>query len=202
MADETGTVETEAKDKSEETVPAEQYKNLQRQLDTARKQGKEAALNRLDMDDLRADMKGLLESQARTADADDQAALEESTQGRAKARDARAKLQEITIENSVDWSDPKLSEARAHYDAGEYDKAITAAEKAFEPEGGDTQAIVDAAVQRAVRELGTVDQGNTQVTAGIPADADALREKMADAGWFKEHKKEILDKARRGELAQ
>lgn len=201
MADETGT-ETAPIEKESETIPMEQYKNLQRQLDTARKQGKEAALNRLDMDDLRADMKGLLESQARSADADDQAALEESTQGRAKARDARAKLQEITIDNSVDWSDPKLSEARAHYDAGEYDKAITAAEKAFEPEGGDTQALVDAAVQRAVRELGHVDQGGTQVTAGIPADADALREKIRDPAWFKEHRNEILSQARRGELAQ
>ena len=191
---------TESPKEEPETVPMKEFKNMQRNLDVARKQAKEAALSRLDMDELKAQNEALIASLARSEDADEQSTSDKAE--RTKARDARAKLSELTIDNSVDWSDPKLSEARAHYDAGEYDKAITAAEKAFEPEGGDTQAIVDAAVQRAVRELGTVDQGNTQVTAGIPADADALREKMADAGWFKEHKKEILDKARRGELAQ
>ncbi len=196
--EETGNVESP--EEESETVPRKEYKNMQRNLDVARKQAKEAALSRLDIDELKADLKDLRDSQARSEDADEQSTSDKAE--RTKARDARAKLSELTIDNSTDWSDPKLSEARAHYDAGEYDKAITAAEKAFEPEGGDTQAIVDAAVNNLRRELGQVDQGGTQVTAGIPADADALREKMADAGWFKEHKKEILDKARRGELAQ
>lgn len=183
-----------------ETVPMKEFKNMQRNLDVARKQAKEAALSRLDMDELKAQNEALIASLARSEDADEQSTSDKAE--RTKARDARAKLSELTIDNSVDWSDPKLSEARAHYDAGEYDKAITAAEKAFEPEGGDTQALVDAAVQRALREAGQVDQGGTQVTAGIPADADALREKLRDPVWFKEHSKEVLAQARRGELAQ
>ena len=197
-------------DKAEaKTVPMEQFQKLQRELEKSRNQARENALSRFDIEEMRARqdesdtlLKGLVSGEQ--VDADDQDSVlgkvAAARKGRESATAARARLTDLSIEHGVDWSDPQLEQARTLYDAGQYEQAISVAEKALAPESGKDGTELKAAVQEALKELGHVDQGGSQASGEIPSDSDAVTARLQQEdgpAYFHENRKAILDQLRK-----
>ena len=102
------------------------YKDMQRQLDSSRKREKEAVASRMDIDDMKSNvshLQNLVSSLAdRDAGADDAEEkldkVKKQGQSIAAASEARRAISNYLIENSLDWSDPHLVQARNLYEAG------------------------------------------------------------------------------------
>ena len=190
------------------------YKELQRQLESARKREKEAVASRMDIDDMKSNvshLQNLVSSLAdRDAGADDAEEKIEKVrkqgQSIAAASEARRAISNYLIENSLDWSDPQLDQARNLYEAGKYSEAVTAMKQQEQTATVGVNADeVAAKVAELLQGKVKVDGGATTASGGIPTALNELRAKLSDnspAGreWRKAHTSEVLAAARRGEL--
>ena len=186
----------------------EAYKNMQRQLTKSQTYSKEAMLTRFEVDDLMSRMDDLTETVRESArhstsyDEDEEnspfKALDTRSVNRKQAKDARKAISALLMANDLEWSDPRLEQARELYDSGQPGGVAQALATvhAFVSggTGGDNlQSQIDAAVTEALRKRGSIDGGDTSSSGSvIPEDPDQLRAKLMDKKWVHEHREELL----------
>lgn len=206
MADDKATTQDTTQDTN--TVSAEEYKNLQRQLAKQQKQNKELVLEVMAKDALQAevaDLGQMVQVLAKgVTDADDaQNDFDEIAQraaARKQVEPVRAAISEALVESSLEWSDPQFEEARRLYSTGEYAKALDSVKVITNPAEDSFEDRVAAEVQKHLKTLGKVDGGDTIGTSGIPADDDELLRRLQDRSpdarkWRTEHRQELLQRA-------
>ena len=215
-----------AKDKQEPTFTADEFKALQRKLDTARKENLRILGNQLDAQEIKEEiiesrkdfgaLIGLLEKSSIFEEEDsvgkfsaDQAAR---AQVRTQAVDARRSLTTALGTKGLTWDDSSVEDARKAFMSGNFADAQTKIEalggNADDPSGGadhgsekesdeDFNARVQAEVAKRTKTGAAVDRGDsTGGGAGIPTSAKELVERIRDPNWFKENRKELMAKAK------
>ncbi|HHT9130889.1 MAG TPA: hypothetical protein ACFYED_00180 [Candidatus Tripitaka californicus] len=194
----------------------QRYKELQRQLELARKREREAVTSRMDVDETKASVARLQELVTslveREAGADDTEAMLErvkkSGQAVQAASEARRAISTYLLDTELEWTDPKLDSIRNLYEAGKYSEVNTAIQQlgqSGQATGGVNADEVAAKVAELLQGKVRVDGGSTTASGGIPTALDELRQKLSDNSptgreWRKTHLKEVMDAARKGEL--
>ena len=196
---------------SPEIVPMEQYKNLQRQMESLRQRHKEAVVQRLDVDEIKSDIKTLTDLMAVVVEGSGMVEAEDTApkvkriksdqELLKKGTHARRELQSLLVDNDLEWSDPQLEKVRKLYEEEKYDDAVQEAKRQLNTESsgkGDIDALVEAEVQKRLKGSVKVDRGDSVAVGGIPTDPAQLRSRLTDKSFVRENRKALLEAARKG----
>ena len=191
-------------------VPEDQYKNLQRQLEAARKEKQEWMTAAIQLNDVHQTVTRMEEGIASFFDAQvEYGGLDEakdfkqtaSSLKERRTRDAEVskkqrEVTEVLSDAGVDWSDPRLERARESWDKGELDTAITSIKDALkdEKEGAESR--------KRLANTKRVDTGDSTVTAEYDPsmNAQTLKTLMKDRAWWKKNKERVMADLASGRL--
>lgn len=207
------------------TVPFEQYQELQRKLDKARKANTQALYEELaalreSHDDTNSKVDALLKYMTMVgetellSEAQDKVQavgkeLEQRTTAQRAAAAARTQLNKILDQHDAAWSDERLETARQLWASGRHDQAVQETERALRTTEPDLEARIEAILAKHLPKAGTkVDTGDTTGAApALPRTSAALAEKLASmtprekAKYLKANLAAIKDMARTGQLS-
>ena len=191
-------------------VPEDQYKNLQRQLETARKEKQEWMTAAIQLNDVHQTVTRLEEGIEAFFDAQvEYGGLDEAKDFRQtaesikqrKTRDTEVskkqrEVSELLSEAGVDWSDPRLDKARESWDKGELEQAITSLKGALaeDKSGADNR--------KRLANTKRVDTGDSTVGGEYDPTMPVgqLKTLMKDRVWWAKNKDRIMADLASGRL--
>jgi hypothetical protein len=201
---------------STETIPLDEYKNLQRQNEKLRKDYAQLLQAHLANEEVKSGMERIERGLDAFFGAEvEHGSLDDANEFKTtvaelrtrrvtdkQAAAAQKQIAEVLAQADVDWSDNRLETTRTLWDSGSYDQAVASARAALtSPSSEEMNARVEAEIRRRMGEVGKVDTGDgggSDYTPTIPADV--LKKKLQDRNFVRQHGKQVWEDIKSGKL--